>query len=94
MGRAKGKVPVTIYLPEGLWEKIRELAPSLPTGKKKVSDLITKLLTLGLESYGVREEKTAVNAEEAFGESGEKEKKKGVYEVEVEGVKLFLKPVE
>ena len=93
MGRAKGKVAVTVYLPEKLWESIRSLAPDLPTGKKKVSDIITRLLVLGLEAYGARGYQEEASESEMSGEAGKKEGEKEVYEVEVEGVKLFLRPV-
>ena len=93
MGRAKGKVPVTIYLPEKLWESIRSLAPDLPTGKKKVSDIITRLLILGLEAYGAKDHQEEIPESRTSGEAEKREGEKEVYEVEVDGVRLFLKPL-
>ena len=76
-----------------MWEEIRELAPSLPTGKKKVSDIVVRLLSLGLETYGVTSIANS-REQEMIAEKAEKSPKAGdAYEVEVEGVKLFLKPV-
>ena len=93
MGRAKGKVPVTIYLPEKLWQNVRELAPTLPTGKKKVSDLMIRLLMLGLEAYGAEPREGPEKAKSDAAGPQELGEGKKLLEVEVEGVKLFLKPV-
>ena len=93
MGKIKGKVQVTVYLPEKLWERIRQISPDLPTGKKKVSDLVTKLIALGLEAYGANPAPEEEHAPKQVKEARKKKDEKKVYKVEVDGVKLFLKPV-
>ena len=93
MGRARGKVSATVYIPIEMWQKIREMAEPLPTGQKKVSDVLVKLLRLGLEAY---ERENAGDSREAAGE-GEGEKRperEETKEIEVVlyGEKFVLEP--
>ena len=93
MGKAKGKVSATVYIPVEMWQKIREMAEPLPTGQRKVSDVLVRLLKLGLEAY---ERENAGDVKEAVGE-GEGEKRperEEAREIEVElyGEKFVLEP--
>jgi len=76
-----------------MWQKIREMAEPLPTGQRKVSDVLVRLLKLGLEVY---ERGNAGVAGEAAG-GGEGEKRSGreetrEIEVELYGEKFVLEP--
>jgi len=93
VGNVKGKVKVTVYIPEAAWEKIRRLAPVLPTGRKNVSGLLEKLIDLGLRYYAPEEAQETQRMPAKAAEPEKKREGEEVYEVVVDGVKLFLRPI-